>query len=90
MYRRTVEPFGYPLWEEKADRMRVPGHSARTTLPVYRGEGIVWNFRKLSIRHPHTNSVASRRARSGSIFDILTAENAEELKGDFSWSLQKW
>ena len=86
MYRRRVEPFGYPvgeeIGEEKTDGMGGTSHIARKDR----------NFRKLSVRHPYTSSVASRRARSRGreIDDVPTTENAEEFEGDFSWSLQKW
>jgi hypothetical protein len=72
--------------------MRDAGHSTRTKRRAYRGRGRDRNFRKFSIRHPHTSSVASGRARGWDreILDVLTTEGTEELKGDFSWSLQKW
>ena len=82
VYRWAVEPFGHPPWEEKTDGMGGTGHSANTIWPVYRRRGEDRDFRKLSIRDPHTSSVASRRARSRGreIHDILTTESAEELK----------
>ena len=69
MDRRRVEPFGYPPGEEKADGMEGTSHIA----------GKDRDFRKLSIRHPYTSSVASRRTRSRGreIHDVPTTENAE-------------